>query len=113
MIAGKFGTRPTYRVLDIYDVEDDLDGDMDGNVAFDPQIPIVFSPLQAASSGGVNAEPTLMNDVRRFFGANTQGGTVAISNFAPQMSFDPRAMPFPQNEDAQAYGVQPGGIYNP
>jgi hypothetical protein len=111
VIAGKFGTNPVYRVLDLYDVEDDLDADMSGNVAFDPQIPVVFAPLQAASSSGVSAEPTLMNDVRRLFGANTQGGTVAIANFAPRMSFDVRALPLPANAEAQAYGVQPALIY--
>ena len=112
VIAGKFGTGAVYRVLDLYDVEDDLDGEMEGNVAFDPQIPMVFAPLQAAASSGVSAQPTLMNDVRRLFGANTQGGTVAIANFAPQMAFDVRAVPLPQNEEAKAYGVQPTRLYD-
>lgn len=111
VIAGKFGTHPVYRILDLYDVEDDLDGEMSGNVAFDPQVPIVLAPLQGVDSGSVNAQPTLMNDVRRLFGANTDGGTVAIANFAPQMMFDIRALPLPQNDDAKAYGVQPTRLY--
>ena len=111
VIAGKFGTGAVYRVLDLFDVEDDLDGDMDGNVAFDPQIPVAFAPLQAGASSGVSAQPTFMNDVRRMFGGNTDGGTVAIANFAPQMAFDARALPFPRNEEAQPYGVQPALIW--
>ncbi|WP_412070163.1 hypothetical protein [Rubrivirga sp. IMCC43871] len=111
VIAGKFGTGAVYRVLDLYDVEDDLDGDMDGNVAFDPHIPVAFAPLQAGASSGVSAQPTLMNDVRRMFGVNTDGGTVGIANFAPQMAFDARALPLPQNEEARPYGVQPAIIW--
>ena len=111
VVAGKFGTSGTYRVLDLYDVEDDLDGEMAGNVALDPQIPLVLAPLMAGNTSGVQAQPTLMNDVRRLFGANTQGGTVAIANFAPQMMFDVRALPLPQNAEAEAYGVQPAGLY--
>lgn len=111
VFAGKFGGTGTYRVLDLYDVEDDVDGEVSGNVAFDPQVPIVLAPLQSVDSGGVSAQPTVMNDVRRLFGANTDGGTVAIANFAPQMMFDIRALPLPQNAEAQAYGVQPALIY--
>ncbi|MEM6286761.1 MAG: hypothetical protein AAF845_06355 [Bacteroidota bacterium] len=111
VFAGKFGTGGVYRVLDLFDVEDDLDADLSGNVTIDPQIPIAFAPLQAAASSGVSAEPTLINDVRRIFGANTDGGTVAISNFAPQMSYDLRVLPLPQNPEAQAYGVQPTRLY--
>ncbi|WP_412062210.1 hypothetical protein [Rubrivirga sp. IMCC45206] len=111
VVAGKFGTGAVYRVLDLYDVEDDLDGEMSGNVAFDPNIPVAFAPLQAASSSGVSAEPSFMNNVRRLFGANTDGGTVAIANFAPQMAFDARALPFPINDEAKPYGVQPALIW--
>ncbi|MGB3543935.1 hypothetical protein, partial [Rubrivirga sp.] len=111
VVAGKFGTNPTYRVLDLYDVEDDLDGEMSGNVTMDPQLPVAFSALQAANSGDVNAQVSVANDVRRMFGINTDGGTVAIANFAPQMMFSLRALPLPQNPEAQAYGVQTGGTW--
>ena len=112
VIAGKFGTNPLYLVLDLYDVEDDLSADMGGNVAFDPQIPVVLAPLQSVqASGEVQAQATVMNDVRRMFGANTDGGTVAISNFAPQMQYDVRMVPLPQNDEAKPYGVQPAGLY--
>ena len=111
VFAGKFGLGAVYRVLDLYDVEDDVDGEVSGNVAFDPQVPIILAPLQSVDSGNVSAQPTVMNDVRRLFGANTDGGTVAIANFAPQMMFDIRALPLPQNEEAKAYGVQPALIY--
>ncbi|PAP78234.1 hypothetical protein [Rubrivirga marina] len=111
VFAGKFGTGAVYRILDLYDVEDDVDGEVSGNVAFDPQVPIVMAPLQSVDGASVSAQPTLMNDVRRLFGANTDGGTVAIANFAPQMMFDIRAVPLPQNEEAKAFGVQPAIIY--
>ncbi|MEL6616641.1 MAG: hypothetical protein AAFQ43_12940, partial [Bacteroidota bacterium] len=112
VIAGKFGTNPLYLVLDLYDVEDDLSANMDENVAFDPQIPVVLAPLQSVqASGGVEAQPTVMNDIRRMFGANTDGGTVAIANFAPEMQYDTRLVPLPQNEAAVPYGVQPAGLY--
>ncbi|OZC02211.1 hypothetical protein [Rubricoccus marinus] len=112
VVAGKFGTNPRYLVLDLYDVEDDLSATMSGNVAFDPQIPVVLAPLQSVqASGEVQAQPTVMNDVRRMFGGNTDGGTVAIANFAPQMQYDVRMVPLPRNEDAQPYGVQPAGLY--
>ena len=112
VVAGKFGLNPTYMVLDLYDVEDDLSADMGGNVAMDPQIPVVLAPLQGVQgSDEVQAQPTLMNDVRRMFGANTDGGTVAIANFAPQMQYDTRVVPLPQNAEAQPYGVQPAGLF--
>ncbi|MEM1056489.1 MAG: hypothetical protein AAGI52_13280 [Bacteroidota bacterium] len=111
VIAGKFGTNPIYRVLSLEDVEDDYDADMSGNVAFNPEIPVVVPDLRGVDSGSVQAEPGVMNDVRRMFGMNTDGGTVAIANFAPPVAYDTRLLPLPQNEEAQAYGVQPAVLY--
>lgn len=111
VIAGKFGTNPLYRVLSLEDVEDDYDADMSGNVAFNPDIPIVVPDLRGVDSGSVQAEPGVMNDVRRMFGMNTDGGTVAIANFAPPVAYDTRLIPLPRNEEAQAYGVQVGQLY--
>ncbi|MEM6325745.1 MAG: hypothetical protein AAF791_01370 [Bacteroidota bacterium] len=111
VIAGKFGTNPIYRVLSLEDVEDDYDADMSGNVAFNPDIPVVLLPLQGVNSGNVQAEVSVMNDVRRMFGMNTDGGTVAIANFAPALTYDTRLLPLPKNEEAQAYGVQVGQLY--
>lgn len=111
VVAGKFGTNPIYRVLDIETVEDDLSANASGNVAFDPEIPVVMLPFQGVDSGSVQAQPTVINQVRRIFGANTDGGTVAISNFAPPLSYDIRLVPLPRNEEAKAYGVQPTGLY--
>ncbi|HIG74469.1 MAG TPA: hypothetical protein EYQ24_07815 [Bacteroidetes bacterium] len=111
VMVGKFGTSPTYRVLSLEDVEDDYDADLAGNVAFNPEIPVVLLPLQGVNSGDVQAEVSVLNDVRRMFGMNTDGGTVAIQNFAPALSYDTRLLPLPQNDDAKAYGVQPTALY--
>ncbi|MEM1271159.1 MAG: hypothetical protein AAGI08_14050 [Bacteroidota bacterium] len=111
VIVGKFGTNPIYRLLDLESVEDDLDYDVEDNVSFDPQIPIVIAPLQAADSYGVSAQNTTINQVRSLFGLNTDGGTVAIANFAPRLSYRTDAVPFPTNEAAKAYGVQPGALW--
>jgi hypothetical protein len=111
VIAGKFGTNPIYRVLDLGDVEDDLSATVEGNVAFDPEIPVALLPLQGVDSGSVQAQPTVINQVRSLFGANLDGGTVAIANFAPALSYDPRLAPLPRNEAAKAYGVQPARLY--
>ena len=61
--------------------------------------------LKAADVSGVSAKKSVMNDVRAMFGANQQGGTVAIKNFAPRMAVDPRALPFPKEPKAAAYGA--------
>ena len=111
VVAGKFGLNPIYRVLDLGSVEDDLDGDIRGNGAFDPEVPVIMQPFQGVDSGSIQAQPTVVNEVRRLFGLNTDGGTVAIQNFAPPLSFDVRLVPVPRSEEARAYGVQPTELY--
>ena len=46
--------------------------------------------------------------MRRIFGLNQSGGTVAIANYAPAMAYH---FPMPTAEAAQAYGVQPGALW--
>ncbi|MEE8302506.1 MAG: hypothetical protein V3S24_08745 [Candidatus Tectomicrobia bacterium] len=113
VIAGKFGLNPKYLILDLETVEDDFDYTVDGNVVMDPQIPIALADLQAADSYGVQRQNTIINDVRRLFGLNQDGGTVAIANYAPAMVYNPQVPPFPTVEAAKAYGVQPGVLWNP
>jgi len=66
-----------------------------------------------ANSANVKAQNTVMNDVRRLFGQNQQGGTVAIKNYAPAMAFDPKTLPLPQEEKAKPYGVQLNTLWSP
>ncbi len=108
VIAGKFGTNPRYLILDLETVEDDFDYAVDGNVAMDPAIPIALADLVAADASGVERQNTTLNDVRRIFGLNQSGGTVAIANFAPAMVYH---FPAPADAAAQAYGVQPGKLW--
>ena len=110
VFAGKFGTNPRYLLLDLETVEDDFGYEVSGNVAMDPAIPIAMAELQAANSGSVQRENTVVNDVRRLFGLNQDGGTVAIANYAPAMSYH---FPQPTAEAAQRYGAQPGQLWNP
>ncbi len=113
VIAGKLGHNPRYLILDLETLEDDFDYDVNGNVSVDPQIPIAVADLQAADSYSVNRKNTVLNDARRFFGLNQDGGTVAIANFAPALVFNPQAVPLPRNEAAKMYGVQPTQLWMP
>ncbi len=109
VIAGKFGLNPKYLILDLYTLEDDFDYNVSGNVTLDPQIGIALADLQAADSYSVQRENTTLNDVRRLFGLNQSGGTVAIANYAPAMSY---TFPQPTNEAAKKYGAQPQQLWN-
>lgn len=113
VIAGKLGHNPKYLILDLMTLEDDFDYDVNGNVSMDPQIPVAMADLQAADSYSVNRKNTVVNDVRRFFGLNQDGGTVAIANFAPALVYNPQAVSLPQNEAAKKYGVQPDKLWMP
>ena len=111
VIAGKFGPSGVYRLIDLATMEDDLDYDGGGNVSMDPEINLAMAPLGAADSYGVERKNTVLNDIRRLFGLNQDGGTVAIANFAPKMAFDPDIVPLPRSEQAKGYGVQPGTLF--
>ena len=113
VIAGKLGHNPKYLILDIETLEDDFDYDVNGNISIDPQIPVALADLQAADSYSVDRQNTVVNDVRRFFGLNQDGGTVAIANFAPALVYSPQAVSLPMNTEAQGFGVQPGQLWNP
>ncbi len=108
VIAGKFGLNPRYLILDLYTLEDDFDYTVSGNVTIDPQIPIAIADLQAADSYAVQRQNSTINDVRRLFGLNQDGGTVAIANYAPAMAYQ---FPQPQNEAAKQYGAQPQKLW--
>lgn len=112
VFAGKFGTNAKYLVLGLDTIADDFGYKVENNVAFDPKIPITLLKLLAVNSAGVERQNTVMNDVRRLFGQNQDGGTVAIANYAPAMDFDPNALPMPTEEKAKAYGVQPSRLWS-
>ncbi|GIW72767.1 MAG: hypothetical protein KatS3mg102_2309 [Planctomycetota bacterium] len=109
-IVSKFGgflsRKVPWNVLDIETVEDDYDWEVEDNAVLDPRVPIALVKPGIADSSEVEAETTVENDVRRILGLNLQGGTVQVSNYAPRMAIDPQALPFPQAEQAKAYGVR-------
>ncbi len=113
VIVGKFGTNPKYLILDLTTIEDDLGYDVTGNVAMDPKINIAMADLQAADSYSVDRKNTVMNDIRRLFSLNQDGGTVAIANFAPALFFNIDNIPLPTEPKAKGYGVQPNQLWQP
>ena len=109
VIVGKFGLNPKYLIADLYMLEDEFDYDVSGNVSFDPKVPITFPALVAANSADVQRQNTGMNDIRRIFGMNQSGGTVAIANYAPLVKW---RLALPLEEKAKPYGVQPGKLWS-
>jgi len=108
VIVGKFGLNPSYLIADLEMLEDEFDYDVSGNVSMDPQLPLTFPDLLAVDSNDVSRQNSSMNDVRQLFGMNQQGGRVAIANYAPAVPYN---RPFPQNEGAKKFGVQPTALY--
>ena len=106
VFAGKFSTNPKYLLCDLITIEDDFSYTCSGNQAFEPKIPITLSDLQGADSTQVQRKDTVLNDIRRLFGLNQDGGTVAIANYAPSMTFNPQQIPLPTEAKAKPYGVQ-------
>jgi hypothetical protein len=80
------------------------------NVATDPKVPIVMVKPGFANSTSVEAQNTVLNDVRGMFGMSKQGGKMQISNYAPRMGMDPANLPFPAEANARAYGVNPSRV---
>ena len=111
IFVGKFGTNPQYLILDMIGAEDDFGYNVSNNVSIDPELQLAMAPLGAADSESVERKNTVLNDVRRLFGLNQDGGTVAIANYAPRMAFDSGILPLPQNAAAQKYGVQVGKAF--
>ena len=89
------------------DYLEDYDWKAQRNVALDPKVPIVLVKPGFANSTSVEAQNTALNDVRAMFGMSKQGGKMQISNYAPRMGMDPANLPFPAEEKARAYGVNP------
>lgn len=113
VFAGKFGTNPKYLIVGLQGLADDFSYSVADNVAFDPKIPIALLPLQSVDSASVERKNTVMNDVRRLFGQNQDGGTVKIANYAPAMDFDVTTLPLPAEEKARPYGVQLNKLWAP
>jgi hypothetical protein len=111
VFVGKFGPQAKYLVLGLATIEDDFGYSVGSNVAFDPKIPIALLPLKSANSAAVQRQNTIMNDVRRLFGQNQQGGRVAIANYAPAMAYDIKTMPLPTEDKAKSFGVQVDKIW--
>jgi len=94
LFVGKFGPSPKHNVITVEQAADDYGYKMSGNVSFDPKVPVTLVELKAADVSGVTAKKSVMNDVRALFGANLEGDTVAIKNFAPAWPSTRRPCPF-------------------
>lgn len=110
-MAGKFGPNAKHMILSLDTIADDFDYELAGNVAFDPKIPVMLHAIKGVDSAAVQRQNTLINDVRRIFRQNQDGGTVAIANFAPAMEYSLEALPLPTEAKAQPYGVQPNRLW--
>lgn len=104
MVVGKFNRAATYGVYTPTDLED-FSWEVKGNQVADPQVGVSLVKPGVVDSNSITAEKTWVNDVRSMFGQNLQGGTAAISNFAPRMGVDLKQLPFPRNAAAKAFGV--------
>ncbi|MBL8909954.1 MAG: hypothetical protein JNM17_04530 [Archangium sp.] len=114
VFTGKFGTNPKYAVIALAaHMEDDYPYEFSGNVSLDPGLSILPPDLLAADSNKVEADKTKMNEVRQLVGANQQGGTVAIKNYAPRLDLDLTKLPFPTEAKAKAFGVQKDKLFAP
>jgi hypothetical protein len=114
VFTGKFGPNPSHIVVLLAPhMEDDYPYAFEGNLSFDPKVPVALVDLQAADSSSVSAKKTLMNDVRGLFGLNKDGGTVAIKNYAPRMGLDLANLPFPMEAKAEPYGVKRTRVFTP
>jgi hypothetical protein len=103
-VVGKFNKAATYGVYTPGDL-DDFSWTVKGNQVVDPQVGVALVKPGVVDSNAITAEKTWVNDVRSMFGMNLQGGTAAISNFAPRMGVDLKQLPFPRNAAAKAFGV--------
>ena len=104
VVAGKFGTNPTYRLLDLDDVRDNLDAEVSGNVVADPDLRLALVSDQPVDPSFIKAQVDELEDPATLFeGAD---GTTEVTTFAPEMLYDQRVVPVPRNADAQGYGVQ-------
>lgn len=105
-VVGKFNRAATHSLCSAEDLEDDFEWEVTGNVSFDPQVPIALVEPGVVDSHAVKANKTVLNDVRRLFGQNVDGGRVAIKDFAPRFGLDLGNLPFPKNAKATKYGAR-------
>jgi hypothetical protein len=103
-VVGKFNRAATYGVYTPSDLED-FSWEVKGNQVIDPPVGVSLVKPGVVDSNAITAEKTWVNDVRSLFGMNLQGGTAAISNFAPRMGVDLKQLPFPRNPAAKSFGV--------
>jgi hypothetical protein len=77
-----------------------------GNVSIAPGLPLALGEVQTVDASAIKPKEGWENEVRRMLGQNLDGGTVAISGFAPRKNYDPSRPPIPTNESARGYGIQ-------
>lgn len=82
VFAGKFGPNPTYILVDLEMLEDDLGYNCEGNVVGDPGFDVDY----ALTTG-------------------EDGDDVSLANFAPKWDF--RFVPLPSAPNAEGYGASP------
>lgn len=111
--VGKFGKNPKYLIITAASAQDDYGYTISGNVSMDPKVPLALVDIGVADSSSVEAKKTAMNDMRGLFGMNKDGGTVAISNYAPRVGLDPKKLPFPAEPKAEPFGVHKAGLFKP
>lgn len=105
-VVGKFNKAATHSLYSTEDLEDDFSWTVKDNVSFDPKVPIALVDPGVVDSHAVQAKKTVLNDVRRLFGANVDGGKVDIKNFAPRLGLELNQLPFPAEPKAAPYGVR-------
>lgn len=92
-IVGKFGPNPRYLVISLDDLEDELEYGGGGNVTMDPDIYIDINFFAEMEEEEDWAE-------------------IYVDSFAPRMEFYADSPPFPQNPDAEPYGVQRNQVWD-
>jgi len=105
-VVGKFNKAATHSLYSAEDVEDDFEWEVADNVSFDPKVPIALVDPGVVDSDAIKAKKTVLNDVRRLFGQNVDGGKVDIKNFAPRLGLELGQLPFPAEPKAVKYGVR-------
>ena len=105
-VVGKFNKAATHGTYSTEDLEDDFEWNVVDNVSFDPKVPVAMVDPGVVDPHAIKAKKTVMNDVRRLFGQNVDGGRVAIKDFAPRLGLDLGRLPFPAEPKARPFGVR-------
>jgi hypothetical protein len=99
------GLNPLHGIDYIEDITDMTNGDGTGNVSVNPGLGIgLATNTRTVDASKVEVADNWDNAVRRILGMNVDGGTVAISDYAPMQSWNADAL-FPTQADAAAYGA--------